>query len=57
MDANGASATLKEAKQVLEREIIAKALQENGGNISKTARALGISRPTLYQLMERHDLR
>jgi two-component system NtrC family response regulator len=56
-DANGASATLKAAKQVLEKEIIAKALQENGGNISKTARALGISRPTLYQLMERHDLR
>ncbi len=56
VDMNG-SASLKEAKQVLEREIIARALQENGGNISKTARALGVSRPTLYQLMERHDLR
>jgi two-component system NtrC family response regulator len=49
--------TLKEARQVLVREVITKSLQENGGNISKTARALGISRPTLYQLMERHNLR
>ena len=49
--------TLKEARQVLVRDVITKALQENGGNISKTARALGVSRPTLYQLMERHNLR
>jgi len=49
--------TLKEARQVLVRDVITKALQDNSGNISKTARALGISRPTLYQLMERHNLR
>jgi two-component system NtrC family response regulator len=48
---------LKEARQEFEREIIARALKENGGNISKTARAIGISRPTLYELMERHGLR
>jgi two-component system NtrC family response regulator len=57
-DTNGSTqTTLKEARQVLVRDVITKALQENGGNISKTARALGISRPTLYQLMERHNLR
>jgi two-component system NtrC family response regulator len=57
-DTNGGTqTTLKEARQVLVRDVITKALQENGGNISKTARALGISRPTLYQLMERHNLR
>jgi two-component system, NtrC family, response regulator len=48
---------LKEAREELEREIIERALLENGGNISKSARALGVSRPTLYELMERHGLR
>jgi two-component system NtrC family response regulator len=54
---SGASAsTLKEAKEALEREILANALRENNGNISKTAKALGISRPTLYDLISRHGL-
>ncbi|MBZ5496019.1 MAG: PEP-CTERM-box response regulator transcription factor [Acidobacteriia bacterium] len=59
LDAPGetrAKPTLKEAKDEVEKEVIAKALQENGGNISKTAKALGVSRPTLYELMERHGL-
>jgi two-component system NtrC family response regulator len=43
--------TLRDVKQGLEREIIYKKLQENGGNIAKTARELGISRPTLYERM------
>jgi two-component system NtrC family response regulator len=51
-----AKPTLKEAKDGVEREVIAKALQENHGNISKTAKALGVSRPTLYELMARHGL-
>jgi two-component system, NtrC family, response regulator len=49
--------SLKEARQEFEREIIVRALKDNGGNISKTARAIGISRPTLYELMERYGLR
>ncbi|MBN1472542.1 MAG: PEP-CTERM-box response regulator transcription factor [Syntrophaceae bacterium] len=53
---NGSAATLKEAKEDLERKILANALQENNGNISKTAKALGISRPTLYDLMSRYGL-
>jgi two-component system NtrC family response regulator len=57
-DGNGgtAASTLKEAKEALEREILANALRENNGNISKTAKALGISRPTLYDLMARYGL-
>jgi two-component system, NtrC family, response regulator len=51
-----AGSTLKEAREALEREVLANALQENGGNLSKTARALGISRPTLYDLMSRYGL-
>jgi two-component system, NtrC family, response regulator len=54
---SGASAsTLKEAKEALEREILANTLRDNNGNISKTAKALGISRPTLYDLMARYGL-
>jgi two-component system, NtrC family, response regulator len=53
----GPQGSLKEARQEFERDIIVRALKENGGNISKTARAIGISRPTLYELMERHGLR
>ena len=48
--------TLREAKETVERELIARALEENKGNISKTARALGVSRPTLYELMTRYGL-
>jgi two-component system, NtrC family, response regulator len=53
---SSASSTLKEAKETLEREILANTLRENNGNISKTAKALGISRPTLYDLMSRYGL-
>jgi transcriptional regulator of acetoin/glycerol metabolism len=31
-------------------------LRNNNGNISKTAKSLGISRPTLYDLMTRYGL-
>ena len=47
---------LKEAREALERDILANALRDSNGNISKTAKALGISRPTLYDLMARHGL-
>jgi two-component system NtrC family response regulator len=59
-DARGSTAggipTLREAREVLERKVIIRALQENGGNISRTARVLGISRPTLYELMSKYGL-
>jgi two-component system, NtrC family, response regulator len=51
-----AASTLKESKEALERGILANALRDNNGNISKTAKALGISRPTLYDLMSRYGL-
>jgi two-component system NtrC family response regulator len=55
-NAGAASSTLKEAKEALEREILVNALHDNNGNISKTAKSLGISRPTLYDLMARYGL-
>jgi two-component system, NtrC family, response regulator len=53
---NPAKPVLREAKKALEREILVNALRENNRNISKTAKALGISRPTLYDLMARYGL-
>jgi len=54
--AQSSGCTLREAREELEREIISKKLQENGGNVSKTAKDLGVSRPTLYELMSRYGL-
>jgi two-component system NtrC family response regulator len=47
------STTLKEARENVEREMVQRALKRNLGRISSAAVELGISRPTLYELMER----
>ncbi len=44
---------LKEARELLEKEMILKALSRNKDNITRAAENLGISRPTLYELMEK----
>lgn len=49
--------SLKAAKEDLERDLVRRALEESGGNVSKAARALGVSRPTLYDLMGKYALR
>ena len=41
---------------VLERQAISTALEQNKGNISHTAKALGITRTALYRRMEKHGL-
>lgn len=46
-------ATLKEAKESVEREYVTQALKRNTGNMTAAAAELGISRPTLYELMEK----
>jgi two-component system, NtrC family, response regulator len=45
--------TLKEAREAVEREMIQQVLQRHSGKISSAAQELGISRPTLYELMEK----
>ena len=45
--------TLKQAREHVERELIEQALKRNSGKITTTAADLGISRPTLYELMEK----
>ncbi|HEV2096526.1 MAG TPA: PEP-CTERM-box response regulator transcription factor [Chthoniobacterales bacterium] len=47
------SATLKEARETVEREVVQQALRRHLGKISSAAAELGISRPTLYELMEK----
>lgn len=48
--------SLKEAREDLEREMVQSALRRHGGKISPAALELGISRPTLYDLMERYGV-
>ncbi len=40
-----------------ERDYLISALERHGGNVSQTARALGIHRTTLQRLMKKYDLR
>ncbi|WP_066798718.1 PEP-CTERM-box response regulator transcription factor [Sphingomonas soli] len=47
---------LKAAREMADRKAIRHALARAEGNISGTARLLGISRPTLYDLMKAYDL-
>jgi two-component system NtrC family response regulator len=45
--------TLKEARESVEREMIQHALRKHAGKITPAAAELGVSRPTLYELMEK----
>lgn len=49
--------TLKEARETLEKEYLSRALKRHKGNISAAATELGISRPTIYELMDRFGFR
>jgi len=48
--------TLKEAREALDKELLQKALTRNRGNLSRVATELGVSRPTLYDLMEKFGI-
>ncbi|MEW4448123.1 PEP-CTERM-box response regulator transcription factor [Qipengyuania sp. JC766] len=47
---------LKSAREQADRKVIRRALSRSEGNISQTAKLLGISRPTLYDLLKQYDL-
>ena len=47
---------LKTAREKADRKVIRHALARSEGNISSTAKMLGISRPTLYDLLKQYDL-
>jgi two-component system NtrC family response regulator len=47
---------LKSARELADRRAIRQALARTENNISNSAKLLGISRPTLYDLMKQYDL-
>jgi hydrogenase-4 transcriptional activator len=52
----GAGGTLADALAEVERRMISDALRRHGGNISRAARELGLTRRGLYLKLERHEL-
>ena len=50
------SLNLREVRQRAESKAIRVALTKNYGNISKAAELLGVTRPTLYDLMNKYGL-
>jgi two-component system, NtrC family, response regulator len=48
---------LRDIREVAEYEAIIKALEISGNNISQAADILGVSRPTLYDLLNKHNLK
>jgi len=55
-DAPALPLNLKAARETADRHAIRHALSRAEGNISNTAKLLGISRPTLYDLLKSYDL-
>ena len=49
----GIATNLKEARENLERDMIQGALRKHSGKIAPAAAELGVSRPTLYDLMDK----
>jgi two-component system NtrC family response regulator len=49
--------TLQEVRKEAERKLVSGVLATTQGNISKTAKILGVSRPTLYMMMRNLGLR
>lgn len=47
---------LREIRESAEREVIMKALNNTGGKVAPAAELLGVSRPTLYDLIQKLDI-
>ena len=48
---------LRKAREQAERGALQRALMQEQGNLSRAAKLLGVSRPTLYDLMRHHNLK
>ena len=55
-EAEGEAINLKAVREAADRRAIGRALAQTDGNISNTARLLGVSRPTLYDLMKSYAM-
>lgn len=45
--------TLKEVREAVEKEFVQRALKRHNGNVTRAAAELDVSRPTMYELMEK----
>jgi two-component system NtrC family response regulator len=48
--------TLREAREALEKDLIQRVLAKNKGNITRAAAELGVSRPTLHELLTKYGI-
>jgi two-component system NtrC family response regulator len=48
--------SLREARNRVERQMVVEALTRTNGNISRASLELGISRPTMHGLLNKHDI-
>jgi two-component system, NtrC family, response regulator len=55
-EANGLPVNLKAAREEADRKAIRQAIARTEGNISNAAKLLGISRPTLYDLLKQYGI-
>ncbi|MEZ5329487.1 MAG: PEP-CTERM-box response regulator transcription factor [Verrucomicrobiales bacterium] len=55
-DGSKSEVSLKEAKLKLERQMVQRALISHEGKVAAAARELGVSRPTLYELMDKLNI-
>jgi two-component system NtrC family response regulator len=56
-DATPGIVDLRKAREQAERGALQRALMQEQGNLSRAAKLLGVSRPTLYDLMRHHNLK
>jgi two-component system NtrC family response regulator len=49
--------SLREARDAAEQQVVIKAMSRCNGNIAQAAELLGVTRPTLYNLLEKYGLR
>ena len=57
VQARGDAPSLKASRESREKDLVRLAMEKADGNISRAAAELGISRPTLYQLLARYGLK
>ncbi len=48
---------LKKVREIAEMRALQRALSQANGNISQAAKLLGVSRPTLYDLLKQHEVK